>query len=129
MEARVTVTPRHSTKHEIREDKSNSRLRLVSSNDDSTTVSGELYDVAVIGLGYVGLPLCLAFAKAGVNVLGVDVDSTKANKIIAGESYAKHIPSGDIAAAVEAEKLNATDDFSKLKNAEAILICVPTHLL
>jgi len=128
MEARVTVTPRQLTKHEIRDDKSNSRLRLVRGNDDSTTVSAELHDVAVIGLGYVGLPLCLAFAKSGANVLGVDVDSTKANKIIAGESYIKHIPSGDIAAAVEAKKLNATDDFSELKNAEAILICVPTPL-
>jgi len=128
MEARVTVTPRQLTKHEIRDDKSNSRLRLVRGNDDSTTVSAELHDVAVIGLGYVGLPLCLAFAKSGANVLGVDVDSTKANKIIAGESYIKHIPSGDIAAAVEAKKLAATDDFSKLKDAEAILICVPTPL-
>lgn len=128
MEARATTTPRQLTKHEIRDDKSNSRLRLISSNDDSTTTSAELYDVAVIGLGYVGLPLCLAFAKAGANVLGVDVDSTKANKIIAGESYIKHIPSDDIAAAVEAKKLTATDDFSKLKNAEAILICVPTPL-
>ena len=128
MEARATVTPRQLTKHEIREENSNSRLRLVSSNDDSTTVSAELHDVAVIGLGYVGLPLCLAFAKSGANVLGVDVDSTKANKIIAGESYIKHIPSGDIAAAVEAKKLTATDDFSKLTNADAILICVPTPL-
>ncbi len=128
MEARATVTPRQLTKHEIREEKSNSSLRLVSSNDDSTAASAELHDVAVIGLGYVGLPLCLAFAKSGANVLGVDVDSTKANKIIAGESYIKHIPSGDIAAAVEAKKLTATDDFSKLMNAEAILICVPTPL-
>lgn len=128
MEARATVTTKQLTKHEIREQKSNSRLRLVSSNDDSTAVSAELHDVAVIGLGYVGLPLCLAFAKSGANVLGVDVDSTKANKIIAGESYIKHIPSGDIAAAVEAKKLTATDDFSKLMNAEAILICVPTPL-
>ena len=128
MEARATVTPRQLTKHEIREEKSNSSLRLVSSNDDSTAASAELHDVAVIGLGYVGLPLCLAFAKSGANVLGVDVDSTKANKIIAGESYIKHIPSGNIAAAVEAKKLTATDDFSKLMNAEAILICVPTPL-
>jgi UDP-N-acetyl-D-glucosamine dehydrogenase len=128
MEARATVTPKQLTKHELREQKSSSRLRLVSSNDDSTAVSAELHDVAVIGLGYVGLPLCLAFAKSGANVLGVDVDSTKANKIIAGESYIKHIPSGDIAAAVEAKKLTATDDFSKLMNAEAILICVPTPL-
>ena len=128
MEARATVTPRQLTKHEIREEKSNSRLRLVRGNDDSTTVSAELHDVAVIGLGYVGLPLCLAFSKSGANVLGVDVDSTKVNKIIAAESYIKHIPSGDIAAAVEAKKLTATDDFSKLKNAEAILICVPTPL-
>ena len=74
MEARATVTSKQLTKHEIREQKSNSRLRLVSSNDDSTTVSAELHDVAVIGLGYVGLPLCLAFAKSGANVLGVDVD-------------------------------------------------------
>ena len=67
MEARATVTPKQLTKHELREQKSSSRLRLVSSNDDSTAVSAELHDVAVIGLGYVGLPLCLAFAKSGAN--------------------------------------------------------------
>ena len=128
MEARATTTPRQLSKHEIRKKKSSSRLRLVTTASDRPVTSAEQYDVAVIGLGYVGLPLCLAFAKSGANVLGVDVDSTKADKIGAGKSYIKHIPSSDITTAVEAKKFNATDDFSKLPNAEAVLICVPTPL-
>jgi len=128
MEARATTTPRQLSKHEIREKKSGSRLRLVTSNDDHTAALPELYDVAVIGLGYVGLPLCLAFSKSGANVLGVDVDSTKAEKISTGNSYIKHIPSRDIATAVKAKKLTATNDFSKLTNTKAVLICVPTPL-
>ena len=128
MEARATVTPRQLSKHEISKEESSSRLRLVGKDRDRTATSGEVYDVAVIGLGYVGLPLCLAFAKSGANVLGVDVDSSKPERISAGESYIKHIPKSDVAAAVKGTKLTATDDFSELTNAEAILICVPTPL-
>jgi UDP-N-acetyl-D-glucosamine dehydrogenase len=84
--------------------------------------------VAVIGLGYVGLPLCLAFAKAGGAALGVDLDDAKVRNIMGGRSYIKHIPSDAIKAAIDGGKLSATTDFSRLRNAGAILICVPTPL-
>ncbi len=86
------------------------------------------HDVAVIGLGYVGLPLCLAFTKTGANVLGVDTDPTKSRNISSKRSYIKHIPDSDIAAAVGANRFTATDDFVRLADADAILICVPTPL-
>ena len=102
------------------------RFRVVG--EDDGTVTKATYDVAVVGLGYVGLPLCLAFAKAGTNVLGVDTDPTKAEQISAGQSYIKHIDPSDVAAVVGAKKFSATADFAELANAHAILICVPTPL-
>ena len=129
MEARARTSQKQISKHEIQKKTSSTGLRLVRADgNDRIATSAELYDVAVIGLGYVGLPLCLAFAKSGANVLGVDVDASKPKKIGAGESFIKHIPSSDIATAVNAKKLTATDDFSKLMHAESILICVPTPL-
>lgn len=101
-------------------------LRL-HGRDDGGAARGT-HDVAVIGLGYVGLPLCLAFAKSGANVLGVDTDPTKAKKLSSGTSYIKHIADTDVAAAVDAKTLTATDDFAALAGADAILICVPTPL-
>ena len=81
MEARAVTTRKQISKHEIQKKTSSTGLRLVAADDnDRTATSAELYDVAVIGLGYVGLPLCLAFAKSGANVLGVDVDASKAKK-------------------------------------------------
>ena len=103
-----------------------SRFRVVG--EDDGTVAKTDYDVAVIGLGYVGLPLCLAFAKAGATVLGVDTDPEKAAKITAGESYIKHIQASDVKAVVTARKFTATCDFAELGKADAILICVPTPL-
>lgn len=102
------------------------RLRLHGRGEDGAARA--THDVAVIGLGYVGLPLCLAFAKSGANVLGVDTDPTKAVKLSAGMSYIKHIADADVAAAVDAQTLTATDDFAALAGADAILICVPTPL-
>lgn len=103
-----------------------SQFRVVG--EDDGTVAQSAYDVAVIGLGYVGLPLCLAFAKAGATVLGVDTDPEKAEKLSSSESYIKHIKPADIAAVVAAKKLTARSDFSELAKANAILICVPTPL-
>ena len=84
--------------------------------------------IAVVGLGYVGLPLCLQFARAGVDVLGLDVDKQKVDALMAGKSYIKHIEAADIAEAVNAGKFKATDNFARIKEAEAIIICVPTPL-
>lgn len=86
------------------------------------------WDVAVIGLGYVGLPLCLAFARSGSRVLGIDTDPQKTTALNAGTSYIKHITNDAVAAAVATGHLKATTDFAALKHVNAVLICVPTPL-
>jgi UDP-N-acetyl-D-glucosamine dehydrogenase len=85
------------------------------------------YDVAVIGLGYVGLPLCLAFARNGAAVLGVDLDREKTDSLNAGTSYIKHVSDAAVAEARQ-NGFEASTDFSRLRQAAAILICVPTPL-
>lgn len=84
--------------------------------------------VAVIGMGYVGLPLALNFAHAGLRTLGVDIDPEKVERLNAGQSYIKHIAGERIAAVRESNSFEATADFSVLAGADAIVICVPTPL-
>jgi UDP-N-acetyl-D-glucosamine dehydrogenase len=84
--------------------------------------------ITVVGLGYVGLPLSLQFAHSGVTVLGLDIDSTKVERINAGSSYIKHIPSEIIAEVVKGGRFAASTDFSRVKETEAVIICVPTPL-
>jgi UDP-N-acetyl-D-glucosamine dehydrogenase len=82
----------------------------------------------VIGLGYVGLPLSLQFARSGVTVLGLDIDPEKVDACNAGQSYIKHIPAAAIAEQVKERRFSASTDFSRLKEIEAVIICVPTPL-
>ncbi len=84
--------------------------------------------VGIVGLGYVGLPLVLAYANAGFRAVGFDIDTQKKESLLAGESYIKHIPSAQVAAALAAGKLDATTDFSRIAEADAIILCVPTPL-
>ena len=84
--------------------------------------------VGIIGMGYVGLPLALAFVEKGFPVLGFDVDPEKVAKLNRGEGYIKHLDGGRIAAAVATGRFTATADFSRLGEADAVLICVPTPL-
>lgn len=84
--------------------------------------------VGVIGMGYVGLPLALEFAQKGMHVVGFDVDAKKSEILLQGKSYIKHISADRIKAAVDAKLLDSTDDFSRLPEVDAILICVPTPL-
>jgi UDP-N-acetyl-D-glucosamine dehydrogenase len=84
--------------------------------------------IAVVGLGYVGLPLCLQFARNDVTVLGLDVDLAKVTAINTGRSYIKHIEAADIAGLVQVGKFEASTDFSRVKEVEAVIICVPTPL-
>jgi UDP-N-acetyl-D-glucosamine dehydrogenase len=84
--------------------------------------------VAVIGLGYVGLPLSLAFAREGATVVGIDTDPTKPPVLNAGRSYIEHIPSAAVLEVVEAGKFRATVDFAEIAECDTILICVPTPL-
>lgn len=84
--------------------------------------------IAIIGLGYVGLPLSLQFARSGVTVLGLDIDHAKVEAIHKGRSYIKHIESNSIVETVESGRFTASTDFSRIKEVEAIIICVPTPL-
>jgi UDP-N-acetyl-D-glucosamine dehydrogenase len=84
--------------------------------------------IAVIGLGYVGLPLSLQFARSGVTVLGLDIDPAKVESLNGGRSYIKHITSDAIGAAVKAKTFSASSDFSLVREVEAVIICVPTPL-
>src|SRR5438094_6421921 len=84
--------------------------------------------IGVIGLGYVGLPLARTIAERGFTVLGFDLDPIKVTRLNAGESYIRHISSESIAALRGAGRLAATDDVSRLTEADAILLCVPTPL-
>src|SRR5215813_4887682 len=84
--------------------------------------------VAVIGLGYVGLPLSLQFARSGANVLGLDIDPQKVNSINVGQSYIKHIESGAIAQQLASKSFRASTDFSEVRSVDAVIICVPTPL-
>jgi UDP-N-acetyl-D-glucosamine dehydrogenase len=84
--------------------------------------------VGVIGLGYVGLPLVELFAGKGFPVVGFDIDSSKVEKLQAGQSYIGHIGGDRVAALRDSGRFEATADFSRLGEADAILICVPTPL-
>jgi len=85
--------------------------------------------VAVVGLGYVGLPLALTFSRrAGLPALGVDVDPEKPRALREGRSYIRHVAADDISAAVRGGILDATTDFSRVASCDAVVICVPTPL-
>ena len=84
--------------------------------------------IAVVGLGYVGLPLSLQFARSGVSVLGLDLDSKKVDSINKGKTYLKHFSSESIAEQVKEGRFEATTNSSRISEVEAILICVPTPL-
>jgi UDP-N-acetyl-D-glucosamine dehydrogenase len=84
--------------------------------------------IAVLGLGYVGLPLATLFAEAGFEVTGVEPDSKKVEALMRGESYVLDVPSEQLARLVASSRLRATTDFSALKDADAVSICVPTPL-
>jgi UDP-N-acetyl-D-glucosamine dehydrogenase len=84
--------------------------------------------VGIIGLGYVGLPLISAFTNAGFRCLGFDVDDAKIQQLHKGQSYIRHIPSATIADWLHRGVLDSTSDMSRLSEADALLICVPTPL-
>lgn len=84
--------------------------------------------ITVVGLGYVGLPLSLQFARSCVDVLGLDVDAEKVQLLNNGQSYIKHIEASAIAELVRSGKFSASTDFSRIKEVEAVIICVPTPL-
>ncbi len=84
--------------------------------------------VGVVGLGYVGLPLILAFAEAGFRVLGLDVDQNKIERLRAGQSYIAHIPGEGIKKIMDGGRMEVSADFARAASADALIICVPTPL-
>ena len=84
--------------------------------------------VGIVGLGYVGLPLAVEFAKAGFSVTGIDVQASKVDVLNQGGSYIQDVPTSALAPLVEAGKLRATTDFSVIRELDTINICVPTPL-
>jgi UDP-N-acetyl-D-glucosamine dehydrogenase len=83
-------------------------------------------NVAVIGLGYVGLPLATAFAKAGFRTIGVELNQHKVDSIAAGRSYIPDVPDDDLIPHVQSGRLTASSDYDVLREADAMFICVPT---
>ncbi len=91
-------------------------------------LSGRSACIGVVGLGYVGLPLALEFARAGFHVIGYDVSQRVAHALMRGESHIKDVPNADVAEQVKAGRLEATTEESRLRETDAILIAVPTPL-
>jgi UDP-N-acetyl-D-glucosamine dehydrogenase len=85
-------------------------------------------EIAILGLGYVGLPLAVVFGEAGFKVTGVDPDTRKVDSLKKGESYIPDVKTEAVAALVKSGRLKATTDFSVLKEMDAVSICVPTPL-
>ncbi|MFQ5787484.1 MAG: nucleotide sugar dehydrogenase [Thermodesulfobacteriota bacterium] len=104
-------------------------------NSKSSTHSNLLYKIkkreaiiGIIGLGYVGLPLVIHFGQQGFKVIGFDVDERKVDMLFKGKSYIKHIQMEHINEKIKDGKLDVTVDFNRLREADCILICVPTPL-
>ncbi len=85
-------------------------------------------NVAIIGLGYIGLPLSLQFARSCVAVIGIDIDSAKISALNEGKTYIKHISDGAIQEALASGKFIASTDFGRVKEVESVIVCVPTPL-
>ncbi len=109
---------------------------LISENIDTATEAAELKKrirdktarVGVLGLGYVGLPLAVEFARAGFDVTGIDVQQSKVDRFNSGHSYIKDVKDGVFEPLVRSGKLRATTDFSAIRDLDTIDICVPTPL-
>ena len=84
--------------------------------------------LSVIGLGYVGLPLSIAFAQAGIEVIGIDVDARKVSMLNAGQSYVEDVADSQLLPLVQAGSFRASTDFADLMQVDAIAICLPTPL-
>ncbi|HTQ54569.1 MAG TPA: nucleotide sugar dehydrogenase [Bryobacteraceae bacterium] len=84
--------------------------------------------VGIVGLGYVGLPLAVEFAKAGFRVTGIDLNAAKTERVNAGDSYVGDVPSSVLSDIVKQGKLRATTDFAAVRDLDTVNICVPTPL-
>lgn len=103
-------------------------LKATGSETSNVTNLPAITRIAIVGLGYVGLPLSLQFARRGVEVIGLDIDASKVDALNAGRSYIKHIESEHVAQYKAAGTFSASTDFSLIRNLDAVIICVPTPL-
>jgi UDP-N-acetyl-D-glucosamine dehydrogenase len=101
---------------------------VISQGEITRRIRSRSARVAVVGLGYVGLPLALAVAETGFSVLGVDVDEDRVNSIRSGRSYIDDVDAHRLATLVRSGQLTATARYEELAEAEVLLICVPTPL-
>jgi UDP-N-acetyl-D-glucosamine dehydrogenase len=93
-----------------------------------TKIQTRTIRIVVMGIGYVGLPLVAEFARAGFRVTGLDKDAEKVRLLNSGESYIADVPSGDLAPHVKSRLLDASTDAAVLREADAVVVCVPTPL-
>jgi UDP-N-acetyl-D-glucosamine dehydrogenase len=103
---------------------------LTMTDVKNTTISkfnSKQATIAILGMGYVGLPLMLRYADIGYKVVGFDIDQSKIDNVLGGKSYIEHIPEGDIQNALK-KGMDATTDFSRIVDVDAIILCVPTPL-
>ncbi len=102
--------------------KNNMKITLIDKIESKSAVIG------VVGLGYVGLPLIKRLNEVGFPTMGLDIDQSKVDALTNGEAYIKHIEVGDIESAIRANKCKVTTDFANAKDADVIILCVPTPL-
>lgn len=101
---------------------------LMTSESLARKIESREARVGIVGLGYVGLPLAVEYAKAGFTVTGIDLSAAKIDRVNAGESYIADIPTAELKPLVDSGKLRATTDFSVIAELDTVNICVPTPL-
>ncbi|MBN7762748.1 nucleotide sugar dehydrogenase [Nitratireductor aquibiodomus] len=101
---------------------------VASAESAKSRIKSRAATAGIIGLGYVGLPLAVAAAKAGYSVVGLDVDQAKVEKLNAGESYIEAVPEAALREQLEVGRFEASADFARLSSCDVVVICVPTPL-
>ena len=86
------------------------------------------FTAAIVGMGYVGLPLAMEYADAGIPVIGIDIDGSKVRALRSGKSYIGDVPSEAVKSAIDAGVFTPTTDYSAVGMADTVNICVPTPL-
>lgn len=104
------------------------QTRLLRGPENNRGVGGLPAKVAIVGLGYVGLPLGLQFARSGAEVIGLDLDDKKIAALRRGETYIEHIPASEVKSQVDECRFRPSTDFSLVGEVDAVIICVPTPL-
>jgi UDP-N-acetyl-D-glucosamine dehydrogenase len=93
-----------------------------------TRLNDRTATIGIVGMGYVGLPLALRYLEVGYPVIGLDIDQSKVDQLVAGKSYIKHIPDNPIHESVQNGRFEVSTDFSRAADADALILCVPTPL-